>query len=46
MDLMDQDVLDPRQVADLCLNWLSEAEVYEMAQRNDLLLDEDYEDED
>lgn len=45
MDLMDEGVLDPRAVADMCLNWLSEADVHEMARRNDLPLNEDYEDD-
>lgn len=45
MELMDMGVLDPRIVADMCLSWLSEADVREMARRNDILIDED-EDED
>lgn len=47
MEAMDEGALDPRTVADMALNWLSEAEVEEMARQNDLLfiLDDD-EDED
>lgn len=37
MELMDNEMLDPRVIADMCLNWLSEADVHEMAQRNDLM---------
>lgn len=36
MDMMDEGFLDPREVADMCLNWLSEAEVDDMARRNDI----------
>lgn len=37
MDAMDEGLLDPRDVADMALNWLSEADVEEMARQNDLL---------
>ncbi len=48
MDMMDEGVLDPREVADMCLNWLSEAEVDDMARRNDIegFRGEDEDDED
>ena len=41
MDLMDEGIYDPRYIADLCLNWLSEAEVDDMARRNNIIEDED-----
>lgn len=36
MEMMDEGILDPREVADMALNALSEAEVHQMAQANDL----------
>lgn len=36
MDAMDEGILSPREVADMALNWLSEADVAEMVRRNDL----------
>lgn len=34
---MDEGLLDPRDVADMALNWLSEFDVEEMMRQNDLL---------
>lgn len=48
LDMMDQGVLDPRTVADMCLNAMSEDDVAEMARLNELLVedeDQDIEDE-
>jgi len=36
MELMDEGMLDSRQIADMCLGWLSEADVTEMAKQNDI----------
>lgn len=36
MDAMDEGILDARAVADMALNWLSEADVEQMVFRNDL----------
>ena len=36
MVMMDEGALDPRVVADLCLNWMSEQEVVDMAHSNEL----------
>ena len=45
MDMMDEGVLDPKAVADMCLAYMSESEVEDMCRDNDLLPEED-EDED
>lgn len=36
MDAMSEGLLNPRDVADMCLNWLSEDDVREIVERNDL----------
>ena len=36
LEAMDDGLLDPREVAHMALNWLSEADVDEMVRRNDL----------
>lgn len=36
IDAMDQGVLDPRAVADMCLAYMSEDEVEDMCRANDL----------
>jgi chaperonin GroEL (HSP60 family) len=47
LDMMDEGLLDPRAVADMCLSWMSESSVHEMMLANDLVIDEeDEEDED
>jgi hypothetical protein len=43
--MMDDGVMDPKAVAEMCLAYMSEADVEDMMRSNDLLLDED-EDED
>ena len=40
LDMMDEGLLDPRAVADMCLSWMSEASVHEMMLANDLVEDE------
>jgi hypothetical protein len=45
MDLMDDGSLDPRTVADMCLQYMSESEVEDMCHANDILQDGDVEDE-
>jgi len=45
MDMMDEGVIDPKAVADMCLAYMSESEVEDMCRDNDLLPEED-EDED
>lgn len=37
MDAMDQGVMDPRAVADMCMSYMSECQVADMCQANDLL---------
>lgn len=37
--MMDDGLLDPRTVADMCLSWLSESSVHEMMLANDLVED-------
>ena len=46
MEMMDEGIFDPREIADMALNALSEAEVHQMAQANDLYGFNGYEDED
>ena len=46
LDMMDEGLLDPRAVADMCLSWMSESSVHEMMLANDLVEDEAEEDED
>ena len=48
LEMMDEGLLDPRAVADMCLSWLSESDVHEMMLANDLVEDEpeDEEEED
>jgi len=41
LDLLDQGALDPRALAECCLNYMSEAEVADMAHVNDILADEE-----
>ncbi len=42
IDMMDEGLLDPRAVADMCLSWLSESSVHEMMLANDIVdTDED-----
>ena len=47
MDSLDQGVMDPRAVADMCMSYMSEFQVMDMCQANDLMFlvpDEDDED--
>ena len=39
-DLMDQGVLDPAAVADMCLRWMSEHDVKTMCRSNHILLEQ------
>jgi len=45
-ELMDEQILDPRAVADAALKYMSEDDVAEMARINELIYDFDDEDED
>jgi hypothetical protein len=40
LDMMDEGLLDPRAVAEMCLSWLSESSVHEMMLANDLVEEE------
>ena len=40
LEMMDEGLLDPRAVADMCLSWLSESSVHEMMLANDLVEEE------
>ena len=40
LEMMDEGLMDPRAVADMCLSWLSESSVHEMMLANDLVEDE------
>ena len=37
MDAMDQGVMDPRAVADMCMSYMSEFQVADMCRVNDLM---------
>jgi hypothetical protein len=41
LDLMDEGALDPRALAAACLNYMSEAEVADMARVNDILVEDE-----
>ena len=45
LDMMDEGLLDPRAVAEMCLSWLSESSVHEMMLANDLVGEEPEEEE-
>jgi hypothetical protein len=45
LDMMDEGLLDPRTVADMCLSWMSESSVHEMMLANDLVEDEEEEED-
>ena len=41
LDMMDEGAIDSRTLVEMCLNWMSEADVAEMAERNDLFESEE-----
>ena len=41
LEMMDDGVMDPKTVAEMCLAYMSEADVEDMMRSNDLLVDED-----
>jgi hypothetical protein len=45
LEMMDDGVMDAKAVAEMCLAYMSEADVEDMMRGNDLLLDEEDEDE-
>lgn len=45
LDMMDQGALNPRFLAEACLNYMSESEVADMARVNDVLDDDADEEE-
>ena len=46
LELMDEGVLDPREVAEAALNWLTETDVEEMAERYEWLPEDEPDEED
>jgi len=46
LEMMDDGVMDPKTVAEMCLANMSEDDVEDMMRSNDLLLDEDEDDMD
>jgi len=44
LEMMDDGVMDPKFVAEMCLAYMSEADVEDMMRSNDLLVDEDEDD--
>ena len=45
LDMMDQGAIDPKALVEMCLQYMSEADVADMARSNDLLLDEEEEED-
>ena len=45
LEMMDDGVMDPKTVAEMCLAYMSEDDVEDMMRSNDLLLDEDEDEE-
>ena len=43
LEMIDQSVLDPKDVVLMCLKWMSEDEVTEMAKANELDLEQEEE---
>ena len=43
IDMMDEGALDAEQLAVMCLQYMSEADVADMARSNDLIIDEEEE---
>lgn len=41
LDMMDEGAIDSRTLAEMCLNWMSEADVADLAERNDLVESEE-----
>lgn len=44
IDMMDEGVLDPNELAIMCLQYMSEADVADMARSNDLNIEEEDDD--
>ena len=44
MDMMDEGVMSPKAIADMCLAYMSEDDVEDMCRNNDLLPEEDEDD--
>ena len=45
LDMMDEGLIDPRAVADMCLSWMSEDSVKQMMLANDIVDNEEEDDE-
>ena len=45
LEMMDDGVMDAKSIAEMCLAYMSEADVEDMMRSNDLLLDEDEEED-
>ena len=45
LDMMDEGAIDSRTLAEMCLSWMSESDVAEMAAHNDLFESEEAEEE-
>ena len=45
LDMIEEGLIDPHAVADMCLAYMSEDDVADMMRANDLLEDEDEEEE-
>ena len=44
LDMMDEGAIDPRALVEMCLAYMSEADVADMATSNDLFQDDEEED--
>ena len=45
LDMIDEGVMSPQAVAEMCLQYMSEADVEDMCRDNDLLPEDEYDDE-
>ena len=41
LDMMDEGAIDSRTLVEMCLNWMSESDVAEMAESNDIFESEE-----
>jgi hypothetical protein len=46
LEMIDEQLLDPKDVVIMCLKWMSEDDVREMAEANEIELEEEEEDDD
>ena len=45
LEMMDEGVMDPKAIAEMCLQYMSESDVEDMCRCNDILPEDEYEDD-